>query len=117
MGWQGWVPKAATHDPSVSHNPGVSQAMLIVPSATRVDLAVPPAELPQPPSYSEVIQGIAWIRGGISIGMAPAMTVPILLPSLSPPWDNIPPQSPGSIPEHPSLCSGNGEEIPNPRGW
>ncbi|NXX68088.1 M4A12 protein, partial [Spizella passerina] len=35
-----------------------NEAMLIVPSATRVDLAVPPAELPQPPSYSEVIQGI-----------------------------------------------------------
>ncbi|XP_041326333.1 membrane-spanning 4-domains subfamily A member 12-like isoform X2 [Pyrgilauda ruficollis] len=31
-----------------------NEAMLIVPSATRVDLAVPPAELPQPPSYSEL---------------------------------------------------------------
>ena len=29
--------------------------MLIVPSTTRVDLAVPPADLPQPPSYTEVI--------------------------------------------------------------
>lgn len=28
--------------------------MLIVPSTTRVDLAVVQAELPQPPSYSEV---------------------------------------------------------------
>ncbi|KAM6408280.1 membrane-spanning 4-domains subfamily A member 4D-like [Rhynochetos jubatus] len=31
-----------------------NEAMLIVPSATRGDLAVPPAELPQPPSYTEV---------------------------------------------------------------
>ncbi|KAL2310103.1 hypothetical protein Nmel_006342 [Mimus melanotis] len=31
-----------------------NEAMLIVPSATRVDLAVPPVELPQPPSYSEL---------------------------------------------------------------
>ncbi|XP_066042938.1 membrane-spanning 4-domains subfamily A member 12-like isoform X2 [Chamaea fasciata] len=31
-----------------------NEAMLIVPSATRVDLAVPPAELPQPPSYTEL---------------------------------------------------------------
>lgn len=31
--------------------------MLIVPSATRPDLAVPPAELPQPPSYTEVTEG------------------------------------------------------------
>ncbi|XP_068872409.1 uncharacterized protein [Aphelocoma coerulescens] len=31
-----------------------NEAMLIVPSATRVDLAVPPTELPQPPSYSEL---------------------------------------------------------------
>lgn len=30
--------------------------MLIVPSATRADLAVPPAELPQPPSYTEVTE-------------------------------------------------------------
>lgn len=48
--------------------------------------------------------------------MVPGMTVPILLPAVSPPWENIPPQSPGSIPEHPPLCSGNGEEIPNPCG-
>ncbi|NWU14052.1 M4A12 protein, partial [Cephalopterus ornatus] len=32
-----------------------NESMLIVPSATRVDLAVPPVELPQPPSYTEVI--------------------------------------------------------------
>ncbi|KAM7109525.1 membrane-spanning 4-domains subfamily A member 15-like isoform 2-T2 [Ciconia maguari] len=32
-----------------------NEAMLIVPSATRVDLAVPLADLPQPPSYTEVI--------------------------------------------------------------
>ncbi|RMB98090.1 hypothetical protein DUI87_25568 [Hirundo rustica rustica] len=32
-----------------------NEAMLIVPSATRVDLAVPPAELPQPPSYTEAM--------------------------------------------------------------
>ncbi|XP_042738025.1 membrane-spanning 4-domains subfamily A member 12-like isoform X1 [Lagopus leucura] len=31
-----------------------NEAMLIVPSTTRVDLAVVQAELPQPPSYSEV---------------------------------------------------------------
>ncbi|XP_027595455.1 membrane-spanning 4-domains subfamily A member 12-like isoform X2 [Pipra filicauda] len=31
-----------------------NESMLIVPSATRVDLAVPPAELPQPPSYTEL---------------------------------------------------------------
>lgn len=36
---------------------------------------------------------------------------------MSPPGEIIPPRSPGSIPEHPPLCSGNGEEIPNPRGW
>lgn len=29
--------------------------MLIVPSATQGDLAVPLTELPQPPSYTEVI--------------------------------------------------------------
>lgn len=29
--------------------------MLIVPSTTQVDLAVPLADVPQPPSYSEVI--------------------------------------------------------------
>lgn len=60
--------KTTSHDPSVSHNPDVSQAMLIVPSATRVDLAVPPAELPQPPSYTEVIQGIAWIGAEPALG-------------------------------------------------
>ncbi|XP_040415323.1 membrane-spanning 4-domains subfamily A member 12-like isoform X3 [Cygnus olor] len=32
-----------------------NEAMLIVPSATRADLAVPPAELPQPPSYTELV--------------------------------------------------------------
>ncbi|KAF1585668.1 Membrane-spanning 4-domains subfamily A member 12, partial [Eudyptes moseleyi] len=32
-----------------------NEAMLIVPSATQVDLAVPLADLPQPPSYTEVI--------------------------------------------------------------
>nr|XP_038036377.1 membrane-spanning 4-domains subfamily A member 12 isoform X1 [Anas platyrhynchos] len=32
-----------------------NEAMLIVPSATRPDLAVPPAELPQPPSYTELV--------------------------------------------------------------
>lgn len=31
-----------------------NEAMLIVPSTTRVDLAVVQAELPQPPSYSEL---------------------------------------------------------------
>ncbi|XP_037259114.1 zona pellucida sperm-binding protein 3-like isoform X2 [Falco rusticolus] len=31
-----------------------NEAMLIVPSTTRVDLAVPPADLPQPPSYTEL---------------------------------------------------------------
>lgn len=29
--------------------------MLIVPSTTQADLAVPLADLPQPPSYAEVI--------------------------------------------------------------
>lgn len=67
-GWKGWIPKTACHDPSVSHNSDVSQAMLIVPSATRVDLAVPPAQLPQPPSYSEVIQGIAWKGAESALG-------------------------------------------------
>ncbi|XP_075611602.1 membrane-spanning 4-domains subfamily A member 12-like isoform X3 [Balearica regulorum gibbericeps] len=32
-----------------------NEAMLIVPSTTQVDLAVPLADLPQPPSYTEVI--------------------------------------------------------------
>ncbi|NXC77447.1 M4A12 protein, partial [Anhinga anhinga] len=32
-----------------------NEAMLIVPSTTQVDLAVPLADLPQPPSYAEVI--------------------------------------------------------------
>ncbi|XP_021256878.1 membrane-spanning 4-domains subfamily A member 15-like isoform X2 [Numida meleagris] len=32
-----------------------NEAMLIVPSTTRVDLAVVQAELPQPPSYSELV--------------------------------------------------------------
>lgn len=37
-------------------------------------------------------------RSRIGMGMAPRMTAPIPLPSVSPPWENIPPQSPGSIP-------------------
>ncbi|KAJ7417362.1 hypothetical protein BTVI_33120 [Pitangus sulphuratus] len=45
-----------------------NESMLIVPSANRVDLAVPPAELPQPPSYTETIHiftGIIHILFGI----------------------------------------------------
>lgn len=43
--------------PGLSADPFLPpQAMLIVPSATRADLAVPPAELPQPPSYTEVTE-------------------------------------------------------------
>lgn len=41
--------------PAPSQPPAVPQAMLIVPSATQGDLAVPLTELPQPPSYTEVI--------------------------------------------------------------
>ncbi|XP_067151465.1 membrane-spanning 4-domains subfamily A member 12-like [Apteryx mantelli] len=32
-----------------------NEAMLIVPGTIRADLAVPPAELPQPPSYTELV--------------------------------------------------------------
>ncbi|XP_009684046.2 uncharacterized protein [Struthio camelus] len=32
-----------------------NEAMLIVPSTTRADLAVPPTDLPQPPSYTELV--------------------------------------------------------------
>lgn len=43
-------------DPHHCHPPpSLPQAMLIVPSTTQVDLAVPLADVPQPPSYSEVI--------------------------------------------------------------
>lgn len=56
----GGGPKGGVAEPwlDLRHRPPFStapQAMLIVPSATRVDLAVPPADLPQPPSYTEVI--------------------------------------------------------------
>lgn len=40
---------------SILSPPALSQAMLIVPSTTQADLAVPLADLPQPPSYAEVI--------------------------------------------------------------
>lgn len=47
--------KPAQTPSTVIPPPSLPQAMLIVPSTTQVDLAVPLADVPQPPSYSEVI--------------------------------------------------------------
>ncbi|OXB57411.1 hypothetical protein ASZ78_010126 [Callipepla squamata] len=44
-----------------------NEAMLIVPSTTRVDLAVAQAELPQPPSYTEAMATTVTESGGVRI--------------------------------------------------